>query len=241
MENAAEISLADHYSAALDWWRDAGVDCDFADEAQSWLAEADAAPSAATLPSARVPEVPPSAPPALSPTDIPGDLASFRAWWMDAGTPLPTGPNARIAPRGDAGGPIMLVAPMPEAGDSEMLLSGAQGRMLGNLARALGHEPENLYVASALPSYMPLPDWSMLQREGIGHALARHIELVQAERVILLGSRLPLLLGHAEAAPPENFAVIGDTPVLTTFAPDRLLDHPRQRARLWQRLLAWTA
>ena len=31
--------LASDYAAALDWWREAGVDSDYVDEPQAWLRE----------------------------------------------------------------------------------------------------------------------------------------------------------------------------------------------------------
>lgn len=52
----ANPSLARDFEAALAWWRDAGVDCDFSDDATAWLSDrplsavaagADAAPTAA--------------------------------------------------------------------------------------------------------------------------------------------------------------------------------------------------
>lgn len=241
METHSQISLAEQYSATLDWWRDAGVDCLFEDEAQNLLADADAPSKDAAPPKAseaaeeRAPE------PAITHSNLPADIAAFRNWWMDPDTPLQTGPAPRFAPRGEIGAPLMLLVPMPEAEDSEKLLAGPQGKMLASMIGALGHDADNAYFASAIPAHITLPDWNGLMAEGLGAALRRHIELAKPRRVILFGSKLPALLGHNVAVPPETFTDIGGIPALTTFAPDRLLDHPRQRARLWQRLLQWTA
>lgn len=238
-ENRTDISLAQQYSATLHWWRDAGVDCLFEDEVQPLLAEEKPKPAqnASTEPEQSVST---AAQPAIAGNDLPGDLAAFQSWWMEAEA-LPSGPNPRIAPRGEEGAPLMLLGPMPEVDDRERLLSGPQGKMLGNIARALGYADDAAYFASALPANLTLPDWDALAADGLGAAVRRHIELAKPERVILFGSKLPALLGHDASAPPETFTQIAGIPALATFAPERLLDHSRQRARLWHRLLEWTA
>ncbi len=237
-ENHTNISLAEQYSATLDWWRDAGVDYLFEDEVQSLLEEQKAAHVPASPAAADSKPVPKE--PAVAEKDLPGDLAAFRTWWMESEA-LPSGSAPRIAPKGAAGAPLMLIAPMPEIDDGEQLLAGPQGKMLGNLTRALGHAKDAPYVASALPSNITLPDWDALTGEGIGAALRRHIELAKPKRVVLFGSKLPALLGHDASASPETLTEIAGIPAFATFAPERLLDHPRQRARLWHRLLEWTA
>ena len=221
METHAQISLAEQYAATLDWWRDAGVDCLFEDEARNLLAD-DAAPAAratAAKVTGNLPEdtVETAAEPAISAKKLPSDMDGFRSWWMDAEAPLPSGPSPRIAPRGEIGAPLMVLVPMPEIEDTEYLLSGLQGKMIGNIAKALGHEADIAYFASALPSNITLPDWNALTADGLGAALHRHVELAKPERVILFGSKLPALLGHDPAAPPEAFTEIAGIPALTHF------------------------
>lgn len=241
METHNQMSLAEQYSATLDWWRDAGVDYLFENEAQSLLAEENSTAKKAVSAQAPV-QVAETAPePAIVQRNLPADIAAFRNWWMDPETQMPSSQSPRIAPRGEIGAPLMLIVPMPEIDDHEQLLAGPQGKMLANIASALGHGAGLAYFASAIPANIMLPDWDALAADGIGAALQRHIELVQPKRVILFGSKLPALFGHDPAAPPEAFTEIGRIPAITTFAPDRLLDHPRQRARLWNRLLQWTA
>ncbi|WP_133303937.1 hypothetical protein [Aurantiacibacter aquimixticola] len=240
MENRSDISLAEQYAATLDWWRDAGVDQDFGDEATNWLADPEKPkPRAMAASAAEAPQ--PEAEPAISPETLPTDLAAFREWWVSPDSPLPAAPGPRIAPRGEAGAELMMVVPMPEADDDDTLLSAAQGKLISNIARASGHSTDATYIASALPGHMPLPDWAALGSDGLGNAVRRHVELVKPKRVIVFGSALPALLGHDAAAAPESFTAIGDVPALATFAPDRLLGHARQRARLWNRLLEWTS
>ncbi|KLI64019.1 hypothetical protein [Aurantiacibacter marinus] len=241
METRPQLTLAEQYSATLDWWRDAGVDCLFEDDVQNLLAnehESANKNAAAQAPESDVKVAPE---PVIPEIDLPKDMPAFRGWWMDPETPLPSGHSPRIAPRGEIGAQLMLLVPMPEVDDRERLLAGPQGKMLDNIAIALGIDVGRAYFASAIPGNMTLPDWGGLLSEGAGAALQRHIELAKPQRVILFGSKLPAMLGHDPAAPPESFTEIANIPALTTFAPDRLLDHPRQRARLWHRLLQWTA
>ncbi len=211
--------------------------------AQNWLAEPEpvAAPTPSGKPAAPVKVVEAALEPAIAAKMLPADLEAFRGWWLDATSPLPGAPAQRVAPRGEIGAPLLMLVPMPEAEDRERLLAGPQGKLLANIARALGHAADAPYFASALPCAMPLPDWDALKADGLGAALLRHIELAQPQRVILFGSKIPALLGHDPAAPPESFTEVAGIPALTTFAPERLIDHPRQRARLWYRLLEWTA
>ena len=249
MNNHTHMTLAQQLSAAQEWWRGAGVDYDYLDEAQAWLKDIEpegelvarpAAKSAAKI--ARQATAPPPAP-MISRADLPDTLEAFHTWWSDPESKIPGAPGLRIAPRGTIGAKMMLVVPEPEPGDTAQLLSGAQGRLIANILRALGLAQDSAYLASALTGPMTEPDWASLHQQGLGTILAQHIALAKPERVVLLGTGLPILLGHGVDAPPEDFTKIdssaGKLPLLATFAPDRLLGHARQRARLWQRLLNW--
>lgn len=240
MDNRPQTPFDEQLASALDWWRDAGVDCDFADEAQSWLAEPAAPEEPVASKPARAERAPaPEVRPAIEAAALPTDLAAFAAWWTDSALPLPSAGAPRLAPRGRRGAKLMLLVPMPEVGDRDMLLAGPHGEMLGNIAKALKIAPEDTYYASALPGHMPLPDWDALATDGLGPALLRHVELAAPERLLVFGTRLPALLGHAGS--PDTLARVGNTRALATFAPERLLDHKRQRARLWERLQQWIA
>lgn len=239
MENRSPMTLGEQFAAAQDWWRDAGVDQDFLDEVQVMLAdEEEAAPQPAATETVTKPAE--LEPPKLAAADLPDSLEAFHVWWTSEANPFAESLNRTVAPRGVTEPSVMVLAPMPEADDTEALLSGPQGRFVANILHAAGVEVDRAYFASALPGHMPLPDWDRYGSEGLGVALLRHIALVKPERLILFGSKLPPMFGHDPAAPPEMFQQVDQTTVLTTFAPDRLLDHARQRARLWKRLLEWT-
>jgi DNA polymerase len=108
----------------------------------------------------------------------------------------------------------------------------------------MGLAPEQIYLAAALPRHTPLPDWERLAADGLGEILLHHIRLAEPQRLIVLGMRILPLLGHdpAQAAPAVSELTIQGraVPMLTSYAPDRLLGNARQRAALWQRWLDWT-
>lgn len=239
MQNSVDITLADQFAATLDWWRDAGVDYEFGDSVEPLLKDPQEVGPA--LPPQPVDREEDPTQPAITRADLPDDLASFRDWWVGPDNPFASGGASRLAPIGKEGAPVMLLTTMPEIDDRDTLLSGPQGRLLGNVLRAIGMDPNLAYLASALPCHTTLPDWEELARNGLGTVIAHHIALARPQRVLLLGSKLPVLFGHDPRSSPEAFTAIGDTATLTTFSPDRLLDHARQRARLWKRLCQWIA
>ncbi len=240
MENRTDITLGEQYAATIDWWRDAGVDFDFTDEIEPLLA-GDAKPAAPTTSPRKEPEAEKPPEPKINTGDLPDTLAGFRDWWVGPDNPFAQGHTPRIAPIGVESAPIMVLTAMPEVDDRDALLSGPQGKLLGNVLRAIGVDPNAVYFASALPSHTTLPDWDELGNDGLGSVIGHHIALAKPEKILLFGSRLPGLLGHDVNAQAESFACVGKTPAFATFSPDRLLDHAQQRARLWKRLCQWTA
>jgi hypothetical protein len=236
------LPLAESIAAAQAWWREAGVDLAFHDEPQGWLVED--APAAAPTAIVQKPDLPGKPRIGGDQSAWPQDVPAFRKWWIEEPTLDDGGLNPRIAPRGEAGAPLMLLVPMPEAEDRDSLLSGPEGRLLAALATAMGLTPAQVYVTAALPRHTSLPDWERLRADGLGEVLLHHISLARPQRLIVLGTRILPLLGHdpAQAAPAvSELAIHGaSVPMLTSYAPERLLGNARQRAALWQRWLDWT-
>lgn len=243
MDPAPPPTLAEALAAAQAWWREAGVDLAYKDAPQAWLApEAEEAEAISAMP---------AAPPALARPRLGGDAAlwprnlpAFRQWWLEEPSLDPGGTRGRVAPRGVARAPLMVLVAMPEAEDRDTLLSGVQGRLVANMARAMGFGPEQTYLAAALPRCTPLPDWPALAADGMGQVLLHHLALAAPQRLIVLGRDVLPLLGHdpAQAAPFVSEVAIqsGTVPLLASYAPERLLQHPRLRAELWRRWLEWT-
>ena len=142
----------------------------------------------------------------------------------------------------------MVLVPMPEAGDRELLLSAREGKLVGNMLAAMGLGPESTYLAAALPCHLPEPDWPGLARDGLGAVLLHHLSLARPERLLVLGNCILPLLGHGSAQAPaavtQTSIQSGETrkvvPTLVGIAPGLLLDNARQRALLWRRWLDWT-
>src|SRR5690606_29320360 len=226
----------------------AGVDFAYAEAPQRWLADPEAERAVAPAPTGGSEAPREAAPPPLvggDPAGWPQDLAAFRRWWLEEPTLDRGGLHPRVAPRGAAGAPLMMLVPMPEEGDGESLLQGPQGRLLASLASAMGLAPDRVYFAAALPRHTAMPDWGRIAAEGYGEVLLHHIRLAGPRRVMILGRDVLPLVGHgpAQAAPfVGELAIQGrQVPLMASYAPSRLLASARWRAQLWRGWLDWTA
>lgn len=246
MPDIALPSLASDYAAALDWWREAGVDLDYNDEPTAWLREPAVEAAPAPAPPARtVPR--PGAAPALEralarardpgsgrpiggdPAHWPGDLAAFRAFWLTEPSLDPGALADRVAPVGEAGAKLMLLVGQPDEGDREALLAGEQGALLARILAAMGFAESEVYLASALPRVTPMPDWDDLAARGLAALTRHHIGLAQPRRLIVFG-RAPEMLARDSGVP----TLAG--PQLETLA--RSVAHKR---RFWNAWLEWSA
>lgn len=250
----APDSLAAGLSAALDWWREAGVDYDFLDDPRDWL------PPPAQEPGNRPPPmaVPPPPPEPEQPplggerAQWPQTLADFAPWWMAEPTLDMGRISDRVAPRGPITPALMVIVPEPEPGDAQTgrLLSGRQGKLLSSMLAGMGLADDQVYFAAALPRATPAADWALLAESGLGAVLAHHIALVAPARILAMGGNILPLLGHELTQKPAIISVVnrqaeGDVeqgiPALAAPDPATLLDRPGSKAGLWQRWLRWTA
>jgi uracil-DNA glycosylase len=242
MDMPRDHTLGESLASALDWWREAGVDSDFADEPRNWLArpepEAPAASEAATPVRPAAPQVPPLGGDSAT---WPTTLAEFAEWWRSIETP---GSGPAIAPRGAAEAELMVLVPYPEEADADRLLSGRQGELVSNMLKAMGIAEERAYLASALPRHAAHPDWGALAERQLGDVLRHHIALAAPKRLLVLGRKMLPLLGHdpAQGTPIAGpIALEGvEVPVLAAVGPETLLDEPRFRKTLWRAWLDWT-
>ena len=244
MPSRPALSLAEQIAAAQAWWREAGVDLAFADEPQAWLAEPAAEEPDHTIPRTAVaPAEPERSKIGGDSSCWPQDLASFSRWWVEEPALAHGGTRPPIAPRGPQGAPLAVLVPMPEAEDTDSLLSGPQGRLIASMSRAMGFEPEAIYLATALPRHQSMPDWAGFARDGLGEVLRHHLALAAPKRLIVLGRDVSPLLRHdwTQPAPVVDEIAIQarKLPVMTSFSPARLLEQPGLRKRLWQQWLDW--
>lgn len=236
-------------TAALDWWREAGVDCDFTADATDWLAaeplaEAKAVPQPLSMATPTAAAPPPPQEIDLLGANPPADLAAFRDWWLSEPALDGIGPRGRVPPRGEAGARLMVLVMDPEEGDSEQLLSAAQGRLLARMLEAMGISPEDAYFASALPRHTPMSDGHALAAQGFSAVLQHHIKLAAPQVVLVLGTNILPLLGHEAAQEPaalEKFDHEGfSVPLIAAEGLDAMMAMPRLKARFWRRWLEWT-
>lgn len=250
MTDSPFSTLAEDYAAALDWWREAGVDLDYSDEPAGWLrapeVEAEAEPAEARQPPP--PTVPrPSAAPALEralararegqaataiggdPQHWPRDLAEFRSFWLTEPTLDPGTLDERVAPAGEAGAPLMVLIGQPEDGDREALLSGHCGALLARILRAMGLDESQVYLASALPRCSPLPEWDDLAARGLAALTRHHIALAAPRRLIAFG-RAPAML-----------ATGSEVPMLAAPQLGTLLRSAALKRKFWHAWLDWSA
>lgn len=251
MDAATKPDIAAEIAGALEWWRDAGVDCDFTDDPADWLAKA-------AVPEPEISVAQPVAPPAETaapraliggpPEDWPRDLAAFQAWWLTEPSLDHGDVSRRVPARGAAGAELMILVADPEEGENEILgsnsLTSPQAKLLAGIIAALGLTEAQVYVASALPRPTPLPDWRQLAADGLGAVVAHHIALAAPKRLLVFGSGVSSLLGHDPANKPEPLPAFNhdgrSLPLLAAIDLAALLARPRAKAGLWQRLLDWT-
>lgn len=239
---------AEGFAAAKAWWELAGVDCDFAEDATTWLAPEqrdDSAASAKKTPQLQAKAVPQEPANALERAlvgkvhqqiaaagDLPGDLTAFQTFWMEDTSLSALAPTRRITPIGAANAELMVLVAQPDQQDSDQLLSGPQGQVLQGILRAMRIDPAQTYRASVLPSVMPMPDWEALTSQGLGTLTQHHMRLAAPKRAIMFGRALQGLIGdQGQDLPPVMF-----TPSL-----DNLARSAGRRERFWKQWLDWTA
>ncbi|AKM07426.1 hypothetical protein AM2010_1353 [Pelagerythrobacter marensis] len=253
MAERPPLPLSGQVAGAIDWWREAGLDCDFVDDATDWLAppeeaEAPAAPAidtrAAEPPRELVPSVEPARRVDVDKSSWPTDLAAFRDWWLATDALDTGGAFPRVPPAGPAKAGLMIVVNQPEEGDRDTLLSGPDGALLQGFMRAAQIAPETVYLASLLPRHDTAPDWDAIRAAGLGELLAHHIGLVAPGRILFLGRNIPPLLGHDMAQGPAILRNINhkdaSIPAMGAGGLADMRRSARRRERFWRCWLDWT-
>ncbi len=250
MDDVANSGLSEQIAAALDWWREAGVDGDLCDAPQRWMVPeipADSEPVVTSRASATpTPAAAPAPPPPLSVdrSTWPQEFDTFAPWWLAEPWIDEGRTSARLPPRGAHGAELMILVPEPERDDGDVLLAGPQGRLLAAMLTAMGTAPTTAYVASVLPRHLPHADWDAIAARGLGLLVRHHIALVAPKRLIVFGSNILPLLGHDPANKPAVGAEFQHEGLTVPLLPARdlavLLERPRWKAAFWQSWLDWT-
>lgn len=237
-------------AAALDWWRDAGVDGTFVDDPQDWLASSQVlSANQVAAPMKPLRELKAAADSAPAPAVIdrstwPARIEDFTPWWLSEAKLAPAGLR-RLGPIGPARADLMVLVPMPAADDVEALLSGRAGKQLDAMLAAMGVDRTSTYLASALPAHVPMPDWSALKAIGLGAILLHHIALAAPKRMLILGaSGVSALLGHDPPNLAHGLRAINQETagmaVMPAWDLDAMLARPALKAGFWSRWLDWT-
>jgi uracil-DNA glycosylase len=250
-------ALTREIEAALEWWRAAGVDSDFCDDAICWLSDPvevtaqssmPRQPTRASAPSPPLEESPQTT--SINSTDYLGEsppqtIEDFRQWWLDSPAFGAKGLYPRVAPRGAEKAQLMVVVPYPEQGDQQRLLSGPQGRLLDNILKAAGVAENDVYIASVLPVHTPMADLASLAQSGLEKVLLHHVNLVTPQRLLVFGIGLSSMLGKELTNRNNLLREINQftpsPPTLISEDLDSLLELPRLKARFWRRWIQWSA
>ena len=236
----------------LDWWREAGVDCSFADAAEGWLDFPEQSEEKAPVaPKVEAPRPTTPLQRALKGAERsaiggpreawPQELEAFERFWMTEPSIAEGALSARVPPRGDTDAQLMVLVPQPEDGDNERLLGGPPGSLVASFLRAAGLSESEVYCASALPRTLPLPDWSDLARRGLDDLTRHHIALAKPQRVLVFGRGLLPLFSRDETVPSTLDLPDGSVPLMIAPRLDRLLRMPGHRKHFWKQWLDWTA
>lgn len=235
------------FAAVLDWWRDAGIDSAFDDAPRSWLPDTaqkvdrpgSPQPRSATSKTAEIELLP-----VAEPASLPQDLEALRSWWLSSPSLDDGRVHGRVAPRGGDEPELMIIAPTPETSDREQLLSGPEGKLLDLFLAQAGMAEDAVYRASVMPSHSLNADWTSGASRYLAEVLQHHIQLVRPKRLLVLGSHISTLLGHASTQGPAVLSVFnhegGSVPMLAVRRIPALAAQPRWKCILWQAWLDWT-
>jgi uracil-DNA glycosylase len=135
---------------------------------------------------------------------LPETLDAFVAWRLGDAAPEAGGLSPRLAPTGPADAEWVLVTDVPEAEDSDLLLSGPAGRLLDKMLAAIGLSRESVYL---LPLAWARPVTGRIAPDDEARLieLARHhLSLLGPKRLFLLGQSASRVLPETKGGGPDN-------------------------------------
>jgi DNA polymerase len=220
-------------ASALEWWRDAGVDMLVEDEARDWMAR--------IVPPAQVVEAQAAVAEPVIET-LPDTLEAFVAWRLGDTAPEAGWHTPRLSPTGPADAEWVLVTDVPEAEDSETLLSGPAGRLLDKMLAAIGQGRESVHL---LPLAWARPVTGRIAPDDEARLLElarHHLTLLRPKRLFLLGQSASRVLAETSGESLTNpirdvnhFG--GNTRAVASFHPRFLLERPAAKSEAWKHLL----
>ena len=222
-------------ASALGWWSDAGVDCLADETTRDWLTvpprpEAPVAPASAPVPAAGSP----------SAVSFPETLEALHAL-LATGDYMPNAapPGRRVAPAGNPASGLMIVADMPDPGDTEggHLFAGETARLFDAMLAALGRDRTSIYYAPFSPA-RAAGRIDAQQGEALARLMRHHIALVNPKALILFGDEAARwLIGEEALATRGGLRAVqhegGMASAIATFHPRHLRRMPALKAATW--------
>lgn len=227
------IDLRASIASALEWWHDAGVDCEIDDAPRDWLARAPVAE--------KMPNVVAGAPAATS--KLPETLAEFATWRLGSYTPEAGWPGRALGTKGDAVGGLMIVVDMPDREDDTagQLLSGAAGRLFDRMLGAIGRDRQSVYLTALAVKRPPSARVTDDVAQSLEALLRHHIALVAPKRLLALGNAASRAITGMDVT--DNRGALcavnhegGTVEAVASFHPRFLLERPAAKADAWKDL-----
>lgn len=222
-------------ASALEWWRDAGVDVLVEDAPRDWLAR----PAPRVQASA---EESPAPPPPTAAEALPDTLEAFIEWRMSDAAPEAGWMSPLVRPSGPADAEWTVLVDMPEAEDSDVLMSGPAGRLLDRMLLAVGFSRPMVHLASLAVARPITGQVPAEQMPRLIELAQHHLALVRPRKLLLLGQAASRVIPKTGGAFTSDSPVVvnqfgPDCTVVATRHPRFLLEHPGAKREAWKHLL----
>jgi len=240
--NGGDHRFRDVVASALGWWADAGVDSLADESVRDWLAPPPR-PASISVAVSDSPSPPPIAAPieaAPAPATLPDTLEGLHALLAEGDyIPNAAPPGRRVAPAGDPGAGLMIIADMPDPGDAEAghLFAGETARLFDAMLAAMGRDRATIYTAPLSP-VRPAGRLDARQGEALARLMRHHIALAKPRALILFGDEAARwLIGEEALATRGGLRSVqhegGTVPAIATFHPRHLRRMPALKAASW--------
>lgn len=223
-------------ASALEWWRDAGVDCEIDDSPRDWLARATAVPVMEPLP-AQVGDA------GIEPASLPTTLEEFAIWRLGSAAPEAGWPGQALGTQGDVASGLMIVVDMPDREDDAagQLLSGNAGALFDRMLAAIGRDRQSIYLAALTVKRPPAGRVTEEMGQKLEALIRHHLSLARPKRVLALGNAASraitgLDVANARASLRQVNHDGGTSEVVASFHPRFLLEKPVAKADAWKDL-----
>jgi len=220
-------------ASALEWWRDAGVDCEIDDNPRDWLARM---PAADKLPAAVREEL-------IEAPKLPETLAEFVEWRLGAAAPEAGWPGRAQGTQGDAASGLMIVVDMPDREDDAAgaLLSGSAGRLFDCMLTAIGRDRASIYLTALSVKRPPAGRVTDEAGQKLEALIRHHLSLAAPKRVLALGNAASRAIAGMDVADARGSLRVvnhdgGTSEVVASFHPRFLLERPTAKADAWKDL-----